>query len=52
MATIEVRLLQDINSRGQIDDSGAYAAEIGIDHNALVGVIKSLVADELISEQV
>lgn len=49
---IESRVLQSINDAGQISDSGDFAAAESIEHLALVGVIKSLAASELILVEV
>jgi phenylalanyl-tRNA synthetase alpha chain len=49
-ADLESIILHTIASSGEVADSGKLAADQGVDHNVLVGVIKSLSADELISE--
>lgn len=47
MADLEQRLLHSLNA-ADIGDSGDYATAHGLDHNALVGTIKSLLAAEMI----
>ena len=49
---IEASVLQKINEADLIGDSGDFAAANAIDHLALVGVIKSLAASEMILVEV
>jgi DNA-binding MarR family transcriptional regulator len=49
---LERSLLQALEADGEISDSGELAASLGVDCNALVGPIKSLLAHELIVSQV
>ena len=37
-----------LDSAGSVDDSWTYAAEIGVDHQQLVGLLKSLSADGVV----
>lgn len=48
MATEESALLQHIHAQGGIPDSFAHAESLGVDHQALVGQLKSLSADGLV----
>ncbi|CAI5469712.1 unnamed protein product [Closterium sp. Yama58-4] len=48
MEGAEERLLRALNDLGEIKDSGEWAASAGVDHGALVGTIKSLLAYEMI----
>lgn len=48
MAGVEERLLQSLDESSEIADSGEWAANNGVDHAALVGTIKSLLAYEMI----
>jgi DNA-binding MarR family transcriptional regulator len=52
MAELEQQLLQAVNEAGSIEDSGEFAEKLQVDHNAVVGVIKSLQAAEMIVTQV
>jgi hypothetical protein len=45
---IETALLKYIHDNGDCKDSGDFAKELGVDHLAVVGVIKSLQASEMI----
>ncbi|KAL6766885.1 TSF3 [Auxenochlorella protothecoides x Auxenochlorella symbiontica] len=47
-ADLESGLLQSIDEAGSIQDTGAYAESHSVDHMALVGVMKSLLAAEII----
>lgn len=49
--SIEPLLLQRLG-QGDIEDTGDFAKELNVDHNALVGVLKSLLAHEMITTQV
>lgn len=49
--SIEPQLLQRLG-QGDIADTGDFAKELNVDHNALVGVLKSLLAHEMITTQV
>jgi len=49
---IEAQVLQSVNTDGCIADSGDMANSLGIDHNVLVGVLKSLEAYEMIATEV
>mmetsp|Transcript_40269 Transcript_40269/g.89432 ORF Transcript_40269/g.89432 Transcript_40269/m.89432 type:complete len:496 (+) Transcript_40269:146-1633(+) len=51
MADVEAKVLQTINENNEISDSGDFAAKHGIDHNVVVGTIKSLASSELITVQ-
>lgn len=52
MADIELRLLADLSELQTIADSLEYAATRSLQHNLLVGVIKSLLAAGLIEGEV
>ena len=52
MADIESRLLADLSELQTIPDSLEYAAARSLQHNLLVGVIKSLLAAGLIEGEV
>lgn len=52
MADIELRLLADLSESQTIADSSAYAATHHLQHNQLVGIIKSLLAAGLIEGEV
>lgn len=45
-------MLQRLHEAGAIEDSGEFAASINVEHNALVGVLKSLLAYEMITTEV
>lgn len=47
----ESRLLQHLHDAGAIADSGEFASSINVDHNAFVGVLKSLLAYEMIATE-
>ncbi len=49
---IEAKVLQDVHAAGCIADSGDMAKALGIDHNVLVGVIKSLESYDMIATEV
>ena len=49
MADTEASLLRSVDDLGEVADTGAFAAQHGLDHKALVGTIKSLMAHELIT---
>lgn len=51
-AEIEAKLLRQVDQDGALADSGDFAAANGWDHMAVVGVIKSLEAAEMITTQV
>jgi hypothetical protein len=51
-AEIEAALLKQVHADGAIADSGEFAAANGWDHNAVVGVIKSVEAAEMVVTQV
>lgn len=51
-AEIEAVLLQQLNNDEAIADSGDFAAANNWEHNAVVGVIKSLEAAEMVVTQV
>eukprot|EP01027_Heterolobosea_sp_BB2_P020782 GEZU01029681.1.p1 GENE.GEZU01029681.1~~GEZU01029681.1.p1 ORF type:complete len:525 (-),score=223.16 GEZU01029681.1:240-1814(-) len=46
---IESVVLRELDARGEIADSGAFAKEQGVDHQTLVGTLKSLESDNLIA---
>lgn len=52
MADTEQRLLQQLGEAGTIPDSGHMAEAVGVEHLALVGVLKSLEAAEMIATEV
>ena len=52
MSDIEGKLLLSIHENGEVKDSGEWANSAQVDHQALVGVIKSLMASELIVVEV
>lgn len=52
MADVEGQLLADLAAHSSIADSSAYAASHDLQHNQLVGVIKSLLAAGLIEGEV
>ena len=52
MSDIELRLLADLSDSQTIADSSEYAATRNLQHNQLVGVIKSLLAAGLIEGEV
>jgi phenylalanyl-tRNA synthetase alpha chain len=47
--TTETAVLRALDRLGHIDDSGGFASELEIDHNDLVGVLKSLESYEFVS---
>lgn len=49
---IESRLLQELDAQGTVADSGDFAASLGVDHLAVVGVVKSLGSAEMIVAEV
>lgn len=49
---IEQSLLQALAQNGSIADTGAFATQLGVDHLAVVGVMKSLQASEMIVAEV
>jgi hypothetical protein len=51
-AEIETALLSKLGADGAIADSGDFAAANGWDHNAVVGVIKSLWSAEMVLTEV
>ena len=51
-AEIEAALLRQVHQDGGLADSGDFAAANGWEHTAVVGVIKSLEAAEMITTQV
>ena len=48
MANIEASILSTLHEDGQVQDTGDFAQSIGVDHQAVVGVMKSLEAAEMI----
>ena len=52
MDSIEQRLLQDLDANGEIADTGDWAAKVAVEHGAVVGPIKSLIAHEMIVAKV
>jgi hypothetical protein len=52
MADPEQAVLQSVNENGEIADSGVFASTAGLDHSAVVGVLKSLLASEMITLEV
>jgi phenylalanyl-tRNA synthetase alpha chain len=51
-ANIEQLLLTTVQSRGEIADSWEFAATNGLDHQAVVGAMKSLLTDNYVFEEV
>ena len=51
-ADVEALLLKQVDRDGAVADSGEFAAANGWDHNAVVGVIKSLEAAEMVVTKV
>lgn len=51
-AELEGALLAQLHADGAIADTGEFAARVGQDHNAVVGVMKSLEAAEMIVVEV
>jgi len=50
---VESAILKTLNESGIIADSGEYVKQVDVeDHNALVGVLKSLEAHEMITLEV
>lgn len=49
---METTLLRDIAAFDGIQDSGKYAQEQGIDHSALVSIIKSLSSADMVTVEV
>ena len=49
---IEANILQTLSTQESIADSGEYAASLGVDHMAVVGVVKSLGSSEMIIYEV
>lgn len=49
---IEGKLLMSVHDNGEVKDSGEWAKLSQVDHQALVGVIKSLMASELVVVEV
>lgn len=52
MADLEGSLLQAIDADGAIADTSVFAGQQGVDHLAVVGVMKSLQASEMITVEV
>ena len=52
MAELERLLLQEVDSTGRVADSAEFAAKHQLDHNAVVGQIKSLLAADMVEAQV
>ena len=52
MAELERLLLQEINTTGRVADSAEFATKHQLDHNAVVGQIKSLLAADMVEAQV
>lgn len=51
-ADLETRVLASVAEAGQIDDTEAYCQQHAIDHNQLVGVLKSLQSSNMLVMQV
>jgi hypothetical protein len=49
---LEQQVLQAVNDTGSITDSGEFAQKLGSEHNAVVGVLRSLGAAEMIVVEV
>ena len=45
VSEVESRILATLDESGVITDSYEYALQLGIDHQVLIGVIKSLLVD-------
>jgi hypothetical protein len=52
MADIEQQLLRQLGQAGSIADTGPFAEGLKVDHLAVVGVLKSLEAAEMITMEV
>ena len=52
MSNVEIQLLAELGHCQSIDDSSEYAATRDLQHNQLVGVIKSLLAAGLVEGEV
>ena len=52
MAELERLLLQEVDSAGNLADSAEFATKHQLDHNAVVGQIKSLLAADMVEAQV
>lgn len=52
MADLESNILQAIAKDGSIADTNDFAGQQGVDHLAVVGVMKSLQASEMINVEV
>jgi hypothetical protein len=49
---IEKELLARVGASGELADTGALAEEFKVDHQKVVGVMKSLISAEMVVEQV
>ena len=49
---LEQALLRALHEQGVVENSEAFASSQGVDHNVVVGVIKSLEAHEMIVAEV
>lgn len=52
MAELERLLLQEVNSAGRVADSAEFAIKHQLNHDAVVGQIKSLLAADMVEAQV
>jgi len=52
VAEIETAILSTVGAKGEVADSGDFAAANGWEHNAVVGVIKSLESAEMVLAKV
>jgi hypothetical protein len=48
MADLEATLLRTLHERGEIADTGELAASLNVDHQTVVGLMKSLQSSEMI----
>ena len=51
-AALETQLLAAIDAQGQLADSGEFAAAANVDHQVVVGLLKSLLASDMITTEV
>ena len=51
MADLERAILAAINEHGALADTGPFAEAHGVEHAALVGVMKSLIAAEMVEAE-
>ncbi len=49
---IEASILRSLNDNGQVADTGDFATSTGVDHLAVVGVMKSLQVAEMVVVEV